>query len=151
MVTQSKGDLHMHLVWIARRCNTGPRRRANLHVWPPQSCRELLPTASPLLLKDCTGSGRPIDIGAPLSNRPRRLGPYHMVGCQGRVVHTYWALMTNITACIKGWDLLRPVQGQAAGYSPAHPSHQDGSPGRRHLLGQAGRPHRPRCSPSTSP
>ena len=89
---------HKYLVWIARRSYVGPRRRANLHVWPLQSCRELLPTASPWLLDDCTGSGRPIDIGAPLSNRPRQLGPYHMVGCQGRVVHTYWALMTNITA-----------------------------------------------------
>ena len=98
MVTQSKFDYHKHLVWIARRCNIGPRRRVNLHVGPLQSCRELLPTASPWLLDDCTGSGRPIDIGVPLSNRPRRLGPYHMVGCQGRVAHTYWALMTNITA-----------------------------------------------------
>ena len=99
MVTQSKFDYHKHLVWIARRCNIGPRWRVNLHVWPLQSYRELLLTASPWLLDDCTGSGRPIDIGVPLSNRPRRLGPYHMVGCQGRVAHTYWALMTNITAC----------------------------------------------------
>ena len=97
MVTQSKFDYHKHLVWIAHRCNIGPRRRVNLHVGLLQSCRELLPTASPWLLDDCTRSGRPIDIGVPLSNRPRRLGPYHMVGCQGRVAHTYWALMTNIT------------------------------------------------------
>ena len=58
---------------------------------------ELLPTASPWLLGDCTGSGRPIRIGAPLSNWPGQLGPYHMDGCQGRVAHHYWALMTNIT------------------------------------------------------
>ena len=57
--------------------------------------------ASPWLLGDYTGSGRPIRIGAPLSNRPGQLGPYHMDGCQGRVAHHYWALMTNITERVK--------------------------------------------------
>ena len=58
---------------------------------------ELLPTASPWLLGDCTGSGHPIRIGAPLSNRPGQLGSYHMDSCQGQVAHHYWALVTNIT------------------------------------------------------
>ena len=49
------------------------------------------------VLGDCTGSGRPICIGAPLSNRPGQLGPDHKDGCQGRLAHHYWALMTNIT------------------------------------------------------
>ena len=57
---------------------------------------ELLLTASPWLLGDCTGSGRPIRIGAPLSNQLGQLGPYHMDSCQGQVAHHYWALMTNI-------------------------------------------------------
>jgi len=33
-----------------------------------------------------------------LSNRPDRLDPCDMAGCQGRVAHHYWAMMTNITA-----------------------------------------------------
>jgi len=84
----------MYLMIAARQCNIWPRRR----VWPLQSCRELLPMASPWLLSDCAGSGRPIHIGPRLSNRPDRLDPCDMAGCQGRVAHHYWAMMTNITA-----------------------------------------------------
>jgi len=87
----------MYLMIAARRCNIWPRRR----VWPLQSCRELLPTASPWLLSDCAGSGRPIYIGPRLSNRPDRLDPCDMAGCQGRVAHHYWAMMTNITGVCK--------------------------------------------------
>ena len=39
----------------------------------------------------------PIHIGPCLSNWPDQLDPCNMVGCQGRVAHHYWAMMTNIT------------------------------------------------------
>jgi len=83
----------MYLMIAACQCNIWPWQR----VWPLQSCRELLPTASPWLLSDCAGSGRPIHIGPCLSNRPDQLDPCDMAGCQGRVAHHYWAMMTNIT------------------------------------------------------
>ena len=67
-------------------------------MWLLQSCRALLPMASPWLLSDCAGSGCPIHIGPCLSNQPVWLDPCDMVGCQGRVAHHYWAMMTNITA-----------------------------------------------------
>jgi len=84
----------MYLMIAASQCNIWPQWRA----WPLQSYRELLPTASPWLLSDCAGSGCPIHIGPRLSNRPDRLDPCDMAGCQGRVAHHYWAMMTNITA-----------------------------------------------------
>jgi len=37
-----------------------------------------------------------------LSNWPDRLDPCDMAGCQGRVAHHYWAMMTNITDWSKG-------------------------------------------------
>jgi len=54
--------------------------------------------ASPWLLSDCAGSGHPIHIGPRLSNWLDRLDPCDMAGCQGRVAHHYWAMITNITA-----------------------------------------------------
>jgi len=83
----------MYLMIAACRCNIWPRQR----VWPLQSCRELLPMASPWLLSDCAGSGHPIHIGPCLSNRPDQLDSCDMACCQGRVAHHYWAMMTNIT------------------------------------------------------
>ena len=89
----------MYLMIAARRCNIWPWWR----VWPLQSCRELLPMASPWLLSDCAGSGHPIHIGPRLSNQPDWLDPCDMAGCQGRVAHHYWAMMTNITAHSAGF------------------------------------------------
>jgi len=89
----------MYLMIAACWCNIWPRQRA----WPLQSCRELLPMASPWLLSDCAGSGHPIHIGPCLSNWLDWLDPCDMAGCQGRVAHHYWAMMTNITgrwACV---------------------------------------------------
>ena len=79
--------------------------------------------------------------------------PIHLLLCDwtGRqVYHPKARWIQPWCPCIEGWGLPWPVQGQAAGYGPVYPLHQDRSPRRRHLLGQAGWAHQPTCGPSTS-